>query len=252
MKGFIIRSMELIFEGQISAKALMESKQRKIETLIIQKDKRSRDIGYLKALASKNGIMIQTWSREEIDAYANSKSHGGILVKAHQRPQNPLPAQKLTGYLCMIDGVEDPYNLGSIARTLYASGCEALILKKRDWSTAEPTILKASAGAFERLPIYWIQNEEELVTYLKTIQIPLVIAHRDQAKSVYDYTFPKSFCLAIGGALRGLKATLIQNADQNLVLDYGREFRYALDTASVCSAISFEIVRQRRNHHEYQ
>ena len=242
----------MIFEGQISAKALMESKQRKIKTLIIQKDKRSKDIGYLKALAAKEQIVVKAWPREQIDALANSKSHGGILIEAYPRTHHPLPAQKLTGYLCMIDGVEDPYNLGSIARTLYASGCKALILKQRDWSYAEPTILKASAGAFERIPIYWIEKEEELVNYLKTHHIPLVIAHRDQAKSVYDFAFPETFCLAIGGALRGLKATLIENSDQNLVLDYGREFRYALDTASVCSAISFEIVRQRRNHHEYQ
>ena len=145
-----------------------------------------------------------------------------------------------------IDGIEDPYNLGSICRSLYAAGCNGLILMERDWSKVEPLILKASAGAFEHLSIYWIQKEEDLIYYLKQHAIPLVMAHRKDAISLYDYTFPENFCLALGGALRGISAQLAKHSTQNIFLEYGRDCRYALDTASTVSAFGFEIVRQRR------
>lgn len=242
--------MKLLFEGQISIKAILENQKREVYELFLEKGKRSKDIGYILHLAHKRDLPISYLTKEEIQQMAQTHTHGGILLKAGTQKKEKLPTSGLHGYLCMIDGVEDPYNLGSIVRTLYASGCKALILPDRDWDHAQSTILKASAGALERLPIYWIDSEQTLVDHLHQMQIPLVIAHRKDAISLYDYTFPETFCLAIGGALRGLKAPLVKQADQNLVLEYGRDFRYALDTASACSAFSFEIVRQRRNINE--
>ena len=147
--------------------------------------------------------------------------------------------------LYYIDGVEDPYNLGSIARTLYASGADAMILPKRDWSFAEQTILKASAGAYEKLPIYFVNEDKDLVKYCKEKNLPILCAHRKDAVGLYDYTFESNFCLCLGGALRGLSSTITSNSKQNIVVEYGRDFRNALDSASAAAVFSFEILRQR-------
>ena len=144
-----------------------------------------------------------------------------------------------------MDGVEDPYNLGSLCRSLYASGVDGLILPERDWSEAEVTILKASAGAYEKLAIYWIRDEDELISFLNEKHIPLYCAYRACAKSIYDLQFPEDVCVAIGGALRGLSAKILKHADQNIVIPYGRDFRNALDTPSASAVIGFEILRQR-------
>ena len=85
-------------------------------------------------------------------------------------------------FFCYIDGVEDPYNLGSISRTLYASGCDAMILPKRDWSFAEQTILKASAGAYEKLPIYFVDADEELVNYCKKNNLPILLCPQKRCR----------------------------------------------------------------------
>lgn len=239
--------MELLFEGKISVKAILENEKREKMELIMEDGKRNKDFGYVFHLAKSKNVPITTLSKEKIQELAISHTHGGLLLKASPRKHAPLPSYKQKGFLCMIDGVEDPYNLGSICRTLYAAGCNGLILPQRNWDLAEPTILKASAGAYEHLDLFWIQKEEELIRYLNKHSIPLILAHRKQAQSLYNYHFPENFCLGLGGALRGINSKLATASAQNLFLEYGRECRYALDTASTVSAFSFEIVRQRRN-----
>lgn len=100
--------------------------------------------------------------------------------------------------LFYVEGVEDPYNLGSICRTLYAAGCNLLILPKRDWTNAYSTILKASAGAFERLEIA-MASEKEIVAYLQEHQIPLYCAYRNNALRWLRLAM-KTNCIAIGGS----------------------------------------------------
>ncbi len=234
-----------IFEGTISCKAILEANKRDIKCLYVDKKKRTKDFGYIIAIAKKQNVKVEVVEREKLNDLSNSIKHGGMLLVADSKPKETLH-DKIDGFLAYVDGIEDPYNLGSITRTLYASGCSALILPKRDWSMAESTILKASAGAFEKMDIYWIDNEQELVDYLKLNNIPLLCAHRKNAMSLYDYAFPKNFCMAIGGSYRGLSSLICENSTQNIVIEYGRDFKNALDAPSAVSVIAFEVLRQNR------
>lgn len=237
--------MKKIFEGSISCKAILEAKDRKCETLYVDKKKRSKDFGYIIALAKQQNVEVKLCTRDEIDQIATGKTHGGIILKAVSKQEKFLD-KPVTGFICYIDGVEDPYNLGSVIRTLYASGCNALILPYRDWTMSETIILKASAGAYEKLPVYYVRNDQELIDYLKDLNMPLYCAYRNKAKAIYDVQYPENFCVAIGGALRGLSSKIINASTQNIVIEYGREFRNALDTASAAAVISFEITRQKK------
>ena len=181
--------MEKIFEGAISCKALLEAGSRDCKKLYIDKKKNTKDTRYLAKIAKSRGCEVVFCLRDEINALATGKTHGGILLIAEEKQIPQLIETHVHGFLCYIDGVEDPYNLGSISRTLYASGCDAMILPKRDWSFAEQTILKASAGAYEKLPIYFVDSDEELVDYCKKNQLPILCAHRKDAVRLYDYAF---------------------------------------------------------------
>ena len=238
--------MEKIFEGAISCKALLEAGSRDCKKLYIDKKKNTKDTRYLAKIAKIQGCEVIFSSRDEINELATGKTHGGILLLAEEKQIPQLTQAHVHGFLCYIDGVEDPYNLGSISRTLYASGCDAMILPKRDWSFAEQTILKASAGAYEKLPIYFVDSDEELVDYCKKNQLPILCAHRKDAVGLYDYAFESNFCLCLGGALRGLSSTITSASNQNIVVEYGRDFRNALDSASAAAVFSFEILRQKK------
>ena len=238
--------MNKLFEGAISCKALLEAGQRKFKTLYIDKKKNTKDTRYLVKLAKEKNCEVIFSNRTFIDEIASGKTHGGIVLEAEEKKIPDLATQNLSGYICYVDGVEDPYNLGSISRTLYASGCQAMILPKRDWSFAEEKILKASAGAYEKLPIYYVESDEKLVQYCKQKNIPMYCAHRKDAIGLYEFHFPSTFCLCLGGALRGLSSQITSNSSQNIVIEYGREFKNALDSASAAAVFSFEILRQKK------
>lgn len=239
------KNMKKIVEGSISVKAVLESEKRQCEVLYVNKKKRNKDFAYIIALAKKRGIPVKLCTPEEIEAITQGKTHGGIALEVLEREFVQLD-KKIEGMSCYIDGLEDPYNFGSVCRTLYAAGCTALFLPKRDWSKSESTILKASAGAYEKLDLYFVAEDETFIQYLKKFQIPLYCAYRDQATSIYDIDYPKTCCIAIGGALRGLSRKILDAANQNIVIDYARDFRNALDTPSATAVIAFEIARRRR------
>lgn len=235
----------LLFEGTISCKSVLESKKRKSICLYVDQKKRTKDFSYIIHLAKKQNVSIQFLSREELNDIASSNKHGGILLEAENRKIPSLSSRK-EGFICYINGVEDPYNLGSVCRNLYAAGCQFLILPRRDWSMSESTLLKASAGAYEKMNIFMIESDDELVRYSKSNDIPLICAYRKDAVGLYSYPFPNTFCLCIGGALRGLSASIIQASSQNVMIEYDSDFRNALDTPSATAVMAFEVVRQRK------
>ena len=239
--------MSTRFEGKISCKAVLENPKRKIKHVWIDKNKRDKDTQYILRLCKQRECEVTFLERARLNEMSTSSTHGGILVDAYKlNPSYFSQINNPKGYFVYVDGIEDPYNLGSAARSLYAAGCSALILPERNWSGAEATIIKASAGAFEKLKVYYIKNDRELIDTLNKNDIPLFAAHRKDAVSLYDFSFPEMFCLAIGGALRGLNANITSYSRQNIMIEYGRDFRNALDTPAACAVFGFEILRQHK------
>ena len=237
--------MKYLYEGTISCKAILENKNRNCRCLYVDSKKRTRDFRYIIQLAKKRNVKVQICNRSELDALCDGTKHGGMLLEADLCTKRKLENIS-SGFNVYVDGIEDPYNLGSICRTLYASGAKSLILPLRDLSFADKTIVKASAGAFEKMDIYWIEKEEQLIHCCREKDIPLYCAHRKDAISLYEMNFPESFVLALGGSFRGLSSLVCENSSQNIVIPYGNDFKNALDAPSAISVLSFEILRQSK------
>ena len=150
-------------------------------------------------------------------------------------------------FLALIEGIEDPFNFGMILRTLYAAGCDGVILPPRNWTSAAATVARASAGASEYLPLIIADEMQQTLHALKQNGITLICAERKDAVCLYDFSFPSRLCLAIGGEMRGLSRTVKEAGEQNVFIPYGRDVRSALSAVSAASVFSFEILRQR-NH----
>jgi 23S rRNA (guanosine2251-2'-O)-methyltransferase len=171
----------------------------------------------------------------------HAKDSGGVILFASAGSIPKLSSEiEISGMAVFLDGVEDPYNLGSAARSVYAAGADALLIRKRNWDFALPTILKASAGAFEKLAVYTVEDDESLVQFTQSQNLPLYAAWRgEQAISAFEAVWPKKCLIAIGGALRGLGAAVIENADTCVYIPYGRDFKNALDTPAAAAVLSF-------------
>ena len=79
-----------IIEGNISCKAVLEEQKRRCEILYVDKKKRTKDFAYIISLAKRQGVKVQTCTREVIDEIATGKTHGGMILKADKREDSFL------------------------------------------------------------------------------------------------------------------------------------------------------------------
>lgn len=236
-----------VLEGNISVKAAVLGGVRPVYEILVDEQKKDRDTTWILYRAKERGIPIRRCPRSMIDALAQGHTHGGLLCFCGERTCQTLSQVAVEGdeFFALVEGVEDPFNFASLLRTLYASGCQGILSPERNWQTATGILVKASAGASEYLPWISYGSPQEILDQLQEQRLPLLCAERKDSVSLYDYTFPARFCIAIGGEMRGLSKAIKAASVQNICIPYGREVRNALNAESATAVIAFEILRQR-------
>ena len=237
----------MILEGSLSVKAALLAGRREIACVMIDRTKHDKDTAFIIRTAEKYGIPIRRMERTEIDALAEGRTHGGVLAEAGNRVYQEvgeLP-DKENLFVVLAEGVEDPFNLGYIMRTLYSAGCDGLLLKKRDWSFAEKTILRASAGASEYINTVLCDDPVQTVETLKQTGMHVYAAMRKDAVVYTEPDYTGRVMIMLGGEMRGLSSSLLALADQNIYIPYANDFRNALNAAGAAAVLSFEVLRQR-------
>lgn len=238
---------QYIVEGNISVKAVLLAKKREVTRIMVDVLKRDKDTSFILRKAKEKGIPIQCVEREEIDKLAQGKTHGGMLAFCKERAFQTLQDVIVDNnhvFLALIEGVEDPFNFGYVLRTLYAAGCQGVIIPPRNWTSAADVVTRGSAGASEYLNLIVANDMEQLLQELARHDISLLCAQRSDAVSLYEYTFPKRCCIAIGGEMRGLSKTVLEHSQQNLYIPYRSDFRNAMTAAASTAIFAFEYVRQ--------
>lgn len=237
---------EYILEGNISVKAALLAEKRSIRCIYVDKNKKDKDTAFILREARKRNILIEAQERSTIDEIAQGKTHGGLIAFCSQRSYQTLSEciKKDQTFLCILEGIEDPFNFGHVLRSLYAAGCDGVIIPPRNWTTAAGVVAKSSAGASEYLSLIVADNMEQLLKEIKKEGIRLIAAERKDAICLYDYEFPKRVCIAIGGEMRGLSKIVGQACDQNLYIPYAKDFKNAMTASSSATIFAFEYLRQ--------
>ena len=239
--------MEHIVEGTLSAKAVIEAKRRPVNKVLINKNKKGRDIDYLIKIAKSNKINLDFVDEAIIKEYVKGKTHGGVIAFVGDRQYQKL--DKLTSgfspFIAILEGIEDPFNFGYCLRSLYASGCDGVIVGKRNWTTVVDVVTKSSAGASEFINIYESEDLPKTIKTLKDFGFIIYGANRKNANSLYNTVFDDKLVIAIGGEKRGLSNKVAKLCDQNIYIPYANDFKNAINGSGATSIISFEIFRQR-------
>jgi len=240
----------ILMEGALSVKSCVKNHRRTVMEVMIEDGKKSKDVGYILGLCRENNIKVVFAKREEIDLKASGKTHGGILAVCGKRIYqsiDELNARKVPFY-AIVEGVEDPFNLGYMIRTLSAAGCDGLFLNNRDWSMAESVIMKSSAGTFDALPIHLMANPAADLIELRKREVRIVSAVRsNRAVSMEHGDFNQALALAIGGEMRGLSTVVLEASDAEVFIPYPSTTKVSLNAASAAAVLAFEVVRQRKN-----
>ena len=244
-----------IFEGMTSLSALLAAKETGINDRPIleirfdkaKKQKKAREYAFLKQKCQMWHIPLTLTDASELEKICIGNTHGGVITLCGDRTI-PLPSPDTlpkSGFLCLLEGIEDPYNFGYALRSLYAAGCDGVLLGERNWMSAAGVVARASAGVSEAISL-WAGETATAVSHLKNMGYTVVCAGIRNAVSLYEADLKKPLLLVVGGEKRGISAEMLAKADQVVRIDYGREFRGSLSAASAATVLAFEILRQNK------
>lgn len=249
----------LCFEGMTSIRAIIDGinsgvNDRQILDILYDKDKsvkNAKTIGYLKAVSNTYNFSLKESTSFELEEITLGSSHGGIVALCSERTIPTLDESvfqakiKKNGFYAMIQGIEDPYNFGYALRSLYAVGCDGIILGERNWMSAAGVVCRSSAGASEMFPVYKC-DEIEATKLFKASGYNVVCADErtDNILGECDLHFP--ILLIVGGEKRGISRALLELADTLVKIPYGREFKASLSAASATTMFAYEIMRQNK------
>ncbi len=244
-----------VMEGMTSISALLGAKACGINDRIIyeirfdaaKQAKKARELAFLRAKCRELGIPLVLTDAADIEAHCIGNTHGGVIALCGERTLPPPTAENLPkdAFLCYLEGIEDPYNFGYALRSLYAAGCDGVLLGERNWLTAAGVVARASAGASEALPLFSGDPIQALKT-LKTLGYRIAMAGIRESVSMYEADLKKPLMLVVGGEKRGVSAEVTSLADQTVRIDYGREFRGSLSAASAATVLAFEVLHQNQ------
>jgi len=232
----------MIIEGAISIKGAIEANKRDIEEVLIDKDKRTKDFNYIRRICKDKNIQIKEVNRTEFEVFNVGKSFGGIIAKVGNRKSEDIT----NGDIFIIDGIEDPFNIGYISRTIYALGINNLILPLRDYSNMEAQILKSSAGAFEYLHVIYSDDLEKTIKLLKDKYTIYALKRSDDSIDIFNETFDDPCVIVLGGEKRGLSSNIEELCDKYLYIPYGNNYRNALNASSATAVVSTLLFSQRK------
>lgn len=243
-----------IFEGMTSISAIIKSlrdgsARRSIVKVLYDKDrisKKTRELGFLRHASEELGFEMIAGDNDTISAMTSGNTHGGIIALCSKRDFPNLNVNILTNgdFYALIEGIEDPYNFGYSIRSLYAAGADGIILPERNWMEFAGAVARSSAGTSELSDIL-ISDPVLAAQLFKDRGFQIVCSNIRDSVSLYECAFSAPTLLVVGGEKRGISRKLLELADLNVRIDYGRDFMGSLPSASAISVMAFEIARKK-------
>lgn len=185
-------------EGRNAVLELIES-NKDINKIFVQAGEKHGSIMKIIGKAKAKGIVIVEVQKRKLDEMATSNNHQGIIAIVppfeYVEVEDILEEAKKKGeepFILILDGIEDPHNLGSIIRTAETAGVHGVIIPKRRAAAVNATVSKTSAGAVEHMKIARVNNINDTICYLKDNGVWICGTDMD-TKTIYynqDYTMP--------------------------------------------------------------
>ena len=209
-------------------------------------DRTRRRIAYLKAKSAEHGFTLRFCTGEEISSVTSGNTHGGIAALVSRRHVKPLDSSDIIqgGFYMLFDGIEDPYSFGYYLRSLYAAGADGVIIPGGHLISADGIISRASAGAYELLPVFSAEaGAVDAVEKFRACGYRVLCSEIRNSVSYLSAGLCSPLLIVMGGEKRGISSALISACDGSVRIDYGRRFMGSLSTACAVSVLAFEVLR---------
>src|SRR6185295_5937084 len=187
---------------------------RPLDRVVIAKGAGGARLQELLALCRERGIPVRVEPRERLDRAANGANHQGVVAFGAAEKYSSIDETAASGGLhVVLDGVEDPHNLGAIVRTAHAAGAAAIVIPERRAAGLTETVARAAAGAVAYLPVVRVGNISRALEELKERGY-WIYGLDERGEQPYDHVeFTAPTAIVVGGEGRGLHQTVARHCD---------------------------------------
>lgn len=206
--------------------------------------KSSQSLSEIAETAERQNRKIIEVSERQLNQY--SDSHQGVMCEVAEVPElnRPRLTSASQAYLCALDQVEDPHNLGAILRSAWLLGIQGLICDKDRSSPLSPSVHKVASGGCEHVPVDFVSDLQSDLKKLSDAGFWIYGLASEAKQTIWDINFPGKVIVILGAEGRGLRKSTLKICDELVHIPQTSET--ASLNVSVAAAIAFgELARQR-------
>lgn len=237
-------------EGRNSVLELLES-EKDINKIYIARGEKHGSINKIIAKAKEKGIIIVEKDKKQMQELAQTENYQGviaivppfdyceiedILEEAKKRNEDP--------FIIILDGIEDPHNLGSIIRTAETAGVHGIIIPKRRAASVNSTVNKTSAGAVEHMKIARVNNISDAINKLKEEGLWICGTDISAKQYYYNQDLTGALGIVIGNEGQGMSEKVKKNCDFFVKIPMKGKVT-SLNAAVSAGIIIYEAVKQK-------
>ena len=245
----IMRYQEMTIEGRNAVSEALRA-GKPIDRLFIQDHCQDGPVLTIKRLARAKDIPVKYVEKERLDQLSETGRHQGVIAYAaayeYAQVEDMLAAAQEKGeppFLILLDGIEDPHNLGAIIRTANLAGAHGVIIPKDRAAGLTATVARTSAGALNYTPVARVTNLAKTMKELKKQGMWFVCADMD-GTSMYDLDLKGSIGLVIGNEGEGVGRLVKETCDFTASIPMKGDID-SLNASVATGVLAYEIVRQR-------
>ena len=218
----------------------------RVQKILIQKGSRKKRIEEIIALAEARSLPYSFVPRKKLDML--DPHHQGIVAFVAEKRLSKIEdliTCSSNPFFILLDGVEDPQNLGAILRTAEGAGVDGIVLPERRAVGLTKAVSLVSAGALEHVKIARVKNLARTMDMLRKEQIWLVGAEGGGQRYWYEFDYTLPVGIVLGSEGKGLRPLIRNKCDDILTIPLlGR--LTSLNVAAAAAVFLYEVVRQRK------
>lgn len=239
-----------IVEGRNAVLELLDS-DRDINKIFVQSGERHGSINKIIAIAKENKVVVTEVEKSKLDFMSKTKNHQGVIAVVP--PFNYCEVEDILEYaksknedvfILILDGIEDPHNLGSIIRTAETAGVHGIIIPKRRTVTVNSTVAKVSAGAVEHMKIARVNNITDTIRKLKENGLWIIGTDGSATTLYYNQDLKGDIAIVIGSEGFGMSRLVKENTDMLVKIPMKGKVT-SLNASISAGIVMYEAVKQR-------
>jgi len=247
------------YEYIFGTHAVRQSLEHHLEHVVeiwVQQENDAHRLADLLNCAQKQGFPIQRVSKKTLDKLTNQAVHQGIVIRCRVKAremqrslEDCLAELTVPPLLLVLDGIQDPHNLGACLRTADAAGVHAVIVPKDRACSLTATVRKVACGGADSIPFFQVSNLATTLRWLKAQGIWLVGTSEKSQTSLFDTSLQGALALVLGAEGTGLRRLTRESCDALVHIPMLGSVE-CLNVSVATGVCLYEAVRQRQPYNK--